>query len=96
MRLVHSAAATTLELGDHDASRFERDLVRRSVGALRADREACAHCGRSPLIGEHVHVYGSGALVCDLCRPRRREEPLAVELVRHSEFGQAVRIKRAA
>ena len=31
-------------------------LLRRGVGALEADRSRCADCGRTPLIGEHVHL----------------------------------------
>lgn len=73
---------------------FERLLLRRGVGALEADRNRCADCGRSPLIGEHVHLYDgrAGGLVCELCRPLRREAPVAREIVRHSEHGHAVRL----
>ena len=35
---------------------------------------ACSHCHRTPLVGEHVHVYGD-RLVCQLCRHLRREPP---------------------
>jgi hypothetical protein len=80
-----------------DVDRFERHLFRRGLGALEADRDRCADCGRTPLIGEHVHLYEarggrSPQLVCELCRQLRREPPLASELVRHSEHGQAVRL----
>jgi hypothetical protein len=73
---------------------FERLLLRRGVGALEQDRERCAHCGRTPLTGEQVHLYEGrkGALVCELCRPLRREAPAATELVRHCEHGHAVRL----
>jgi hypothetical protein len=73
---------------------FERMLMHHCLGALEADRDRCADCGRSPLIGEHVHLYeaGEGSLVCELCRPLRRETPVASELVRHSEHGHAVRL----
>jgi hypothetical protein len=79
-----------------DAARLERQLLRRGVGALAADRDRCADCGRSPLVGERVHLYDRGELVCELCRPLRRTEPVSSELVRHSEFGHTVRVRRAA
>jgi hypothetical protein len=77
---------------------LERVLLRRGVGALEADRNSCADCGRTPLTGEHVHFYGAGRqrVVCELCRPRRREEPVASELVRHCEHGHAVRLTARA
>ena len=36
---------------------LERHLLRRGLGALEADRDCCADCGRTPLTGEHVHLY---------------------------------------
>jgi hypothetical protein len=83
-----------------DVERFEqleRHLLRTGVGALEAERSRCADCGRTPLTGEHVHLYESRAahepkLVCELCRQLRRELPLASELVRHSELGHAVKL----
>jgi hypothetical protein len=33
--------------------------MRRGVDALEADRARCCDCGRTPLIGEHIHLYGS-------------------------------------
>jgi recombinational DNA repair protein (RecF pathway) len=74
---------------------LERVLLRRGVGALEADRHSCADCGRTPLTGEHVHVYDE-RIVCALCRPRRREAPLATELVRHCEHGYTVRLTASA
>jgi hypothetical protein len=77
-----------------EVDRFARLLLRRGVGTLQADRERCADCGRTPLTGEHVHLYEGrrSALVCELCRPLRREPPVATELVRHSEHGHTVRL----
>jgi hypothetical protein len=76
---------------------FERSLLRRGVGALAADRHRCADCRRTPLVGEHVHLYEHDrAIVCELCRPLRREHPAATELVRHSEHGHAVRLTARA
>ena len=73
---------------------FERVLLRRGVGALEADRARCADCGRTPLTGEHVHLYDGRKrrVVCELCRPLRREPPVATELVRHCEHGHTVRL----
>jgi hypothetical protein len=80
-----------------EVDRFERLLLRRGVGALEAGRDRCADCGRTPLTGEHVHLYDGrrAGIVCELCRPLRREEPAATELVRHCERGHTVRITRA-
>jgi len=77
------------------ADKFERFLLRRSVGALEADRSRCIECGRTPLTGEQVHLYDGRrrGIVCDLCRPlRRRDQPVASEIVRHCEHGHAVRM----
>lgn len=77
-----------------DVDVFERVLLRRGVGVLEADRSRCADCGRTPLTGEQVHLYDGrrGGLVCELCRPLRREAPVASELVRHCEHGHTVRL----
>ena len=73
---------------------LERLLLRRGVGALEADRHCCAECGRTPLTGEHVHLYDGRerGIVCELCRPLRRETPVASEIVRHCEHGHTVRL----
>jgi hypothetical protein len=77
-----------------EADGFERSLLRRGVGALEADRDRCADCGRTPLTGEQVHLYDGRkrGIVCELCRPLRREAPVATELVRHCEHGHTVRL----
>ena len=77
---------------------LERLLLRHGVGTLEADRSRCADCGRTPLIGEHVHLYegaGGGARLRAL-PPARREPPVASETVRHSEHGHAVRLTARA
>jgi hypothetical protein len=78
--------------------KLELLLLRRSVGALEADRSRCADCGRTPLTGEEVHVFGGRRrrVVCALCRRRRREAPVASEIVRHAEHGQTVRLTARA
>jgi len=77
---------------------LERILLRRGLGVLEADRSSCDDCGRTPLVGEQIHVYGESRqrIVCELCRPRRRETPLASELVRHFEHGHTVRLTARA
>jgi hypothetical protein len=74
--------------------KLERFLLRRGVGALEADRSRCIDCGRSPLTGEKVHLYDGRrrGLVCELCRPLRREQPVASEIVRSCEHGHTVRL----
>lgn len=80
---------------DHN-EQFERELLRRGVGALSADRHRCEDCHRTPLIGERVYLYDDGRPVCELCRPLRRSTPQASEVVRHSEHGHAVRLTARA
>jgi hypothetical protein len=77
---------------------LERHLLRRGLGALEADRDRCADCGRTPLTGEHVHLYDAhgGEVVCELCRTLRRQAPVASEIVRHCEHGQTVRLTARA
>jgi hypothetical protein len=81
-----------------DAEQLERILLMRGLGALEADRSRCSDCGRTPLTGEHVHLYESRSpeVVCELCRQLRREKPLASEIVRHCEHGQTVRLTARA
>ncbi|HEU0317988.1 MAG TPA: hypothetical protein VFR49_11705 [Solirubrobacteraceae bacterium] len=78
------------------AAEFERHLLRRSVDVLAADRMVCADCGRTPLVGEVLHLFDTGEVVCELCRPLRRGAPVSSLHVRHSEYGQTVRVSRTA
>jgi hypothetical protein len=77
---------------------LERILFRRGLGALEADRSCCADCGRTPLAGEEIHLLGGRRqrIVCELCRPLRRDTPVASEIVRHCEHGHAVRLTARA
>ena len=74
---------------------FELALLRKSVGALADARDRCVHCHRTPLVGEHVHVYAAGRrgeeLVCDLCRPLRTADPDRTVRVRSAEAVPLVR-----
>lgn len=71
---------------------LELELLRRSVGALAADRTPCADCRRTPLVGESVYRYAGEKLVCELCHPLHRGEALGSHLVLGGEHGRAVRI----
>jgi hypothetical protein len=80
-----------------DIEQFERVLLRRGVGVLTSDRNRCVDCGRTPLVGERVHLYEHrGGVVCELCRSLRRHAPVASEIVRHSEHGHGVRLAARA
>jgi hypothetical protein len=72
---------------------LERQLLRRGVGELAADRHACADCGRTPLVGERYHRYARGKVVCELCRAHHDDLPQTSDVVRHSERGHAVRLR---
>jgi len=74
---------------------LERELLRKSVGALEADRARCDDCGRTPLVGERIHRFGDAAVVCELCRGRHAGPPERSEVVLHPERGQTVK-RRAA
>src|SRR5436305_456582 len=84
-------ARTVVTIDEQD---LERALLRKSVGDLSRGTARCADCGRTPLVGETLHRYAGGAVVCELCRSLRRDAPAASEPVRSSEAGLAVRIHR--
>jgi hypothetical protein len=69
---------------------FEISLVRESLRRLTAGRRGCVHCHRTPLVGETVFLYGE-RLVCELCRPLRREAPGGEAIVHSPERGHSVR-----
>ena len=83
----------TLGIWERD---LERELLRKGVDDLRAGVSTCVDCGRAPLVGEHVHVYDDGGLVCQLCRPGHGGEPIRLERVHHSERGHTVRRRARA
>jgi hypothetical protein len=81
------------------APQLEKVLLRRSVGEHEAQRHRCAHCHRTPLTGEVVHIYNAASgerLVCELCRPLRRQAPARSELMHAPEHERSVRIARHA
>jgi hypothetical protein len=77
-------------------SDLERELLRRGVGALTADRHRCVDCGRTPLVGERIHLFDPGEIVCELCKPLRTDDPVGADHVRDGAHGTTVRIRRAA
>jgi hypothetical protein len=99
-RAAHgSSRAAARRLETRGAGTLEDALLRRSVDAAELSHAGCAHCGRVPLIGEMVHVYGTGSgerLVCALCRPKRREAPARSLAMPSPEQDRAVRVLRAA
>ncbi len=73
--------------------------MRRGLDHLIAGREQCGRCHRTPLVGERVYVYDSGALACELCRALEVETPRLSRLVHGPEFGHTMRLtdqRRAA
>jgi hypothetical protein len=73
----------------------ELSFVRASMRALAGGREGCVHCHRTPLLGETIYLYGE-RLVCELCRPLRRESPGRIEIVHSAERDHTVRRRFAA
>jgi hypothetical protein len=86
------------DLQEHHAPELELQLLRRSLRRMSANRWACSRCGRSPLVGERLHVFaleGRESGVCDLCMKAAPEgslgEELRMERVRAGERGLSVR-----
>jgi hypothetical protein len=73
----------------------ELSFVRASMRALAGGRRGCAHCRRTPLVGETIFFYGD-RLVCELCRPLRREAPGHEEVVHSAERDHTVKRRYAA
>jgi hypothetical protein len=71
--------------------------MRRSMDDSAAAQDRCAHCRRTPLIGELVHVYVAAGeeerLVCALCRPLRREAPAGTRLMHSPDHERSVRVR---
>jgi hypothetical protein len=68
----------------------EISLVGKGRGDGHEGHSRCSHCRRTPLVGEHVHLYGEG-MVCQLCRHLRREPPGQTVVVHSSEHLRAVK-----
>jgi len=78
-----------------DRAELERRLLRRGVGRLIAGRSRCSQCRRTPLVGERIHLYEGGRMLCALCRRSEGTEPASSETVHGAEFGHAVRLRAA-
>jgi hypothetical protein len=83
-------ARSTATIGERD---LERELLRKAAVALRESSTRCRDCGRTPLVGERVHVYTRGHRVCELCRPLRREAPERSVTVRGGGAAATVRVQ---
>jgi hypothetical protein len=70
--------------------------MRQGMGSLRARGHRCADCRRTPLMGETIYVFEQGKVVCELCKPLRRGEPVSSEPVHGSEHGATVRVRARA
>jgi len=51
---------------------------------LAEELARCSDCGRTPLIGESVHLYEPTDVVCELCRVLRYDSPVSSALVSYS------------
>ena len=84
----------------HDILELELALLRRGLDErLAGGSERCTSCHRTPLVGERIYEYDSGAVACELCRRRERKAPRGSHLVHGPEFGHTMRIldqRRAA
>jgi hypothetical protein len=76
----------------HDMAELELALLRRSLRAHAHDSERCGRCHRSPLVGERVYTFASGATICELCRTLERSAPVESHTVHGPEFGHTLRI----
>ena len=74
----------------HDTGDLERALLLKGVSARDLREPRCGCCGRRPLIGESMYLYGHEEL-CELCRAGRDDVPSARRLVLHLEHGVSVR-----
>lgn len=73
------------------SSTTDQDPARTNTGEGEPHR--CDGCGRTPLIGESIAHYKSGAVRCDLCRSVHREQPVSESLVKHSPDGPRSRVR---
>ncbi|HEY2769558.1 MAG TPA: hypothetical protein VGI87_03280 [Solirubrobacteraceae bacterium] len=81
-----------MDVPTRDQEDLELALLRHGVDVLSAESERCAKCHRTPLIGERVYTYGSGVVMCELCRVEMPEAPTESRLIHGPEFGHTMRI----
>jgi hypothetical protein len=86
------------DLQEHHAPELELQLLRHGIVDMAADRMRCSRCGRSPLVGERLHVFAAAPEdqhICDLCLEQARKgrlgEPKRVERVGAGERRLIVR-----
>jgi hypothetical protein len=77
---------------------LELALLRGGLDERAAERQRCARCSRTPLIGENVYRYEGGVTVCELCRSLEPGAPLGIDLVHGPAYGNTIRVidQRAA
>ncbi len=87
-----------MNLAAREMPELELALLRRGVHELAAECQRCSRCRRTPLVGERVYTYSSGATVCELCRTLERDAPVGSSVVHGPEFGHTMRVsdQRAA
>jgi hypothetical protein len=87
-----------MEASVSEIEELELALLRRGLDDRADASERCVRCRRNLLVGEQVHVYDGGRVVCDLCRSHERQPPEMVRLVHGPAFGHTIRIidQRAA
>jgi hypothetical protein len=83
---------------EHAIGDLETALLRRGVDQRTAGRVKCRRCARTPLVGEKVHVYEHGEVLCELCKALRPDAPVESQMIRGPELGHSIRItdRRAA
>jgi hypothetical protein len=87
------------ELQEHHSPELELQLLRNGVRSMAAGRWACSKCGRSPLVGEWLQIFGDGGserVICALCLSKvpAPGTPLRTERVRAG--GGRLTVRRAA
>ena len=75
-----------------DTPKLELALLRHGVGQRTTEGDRCQTCERTPLIGERVYVYGSGTILCHLCRRHVQHSPVSSRLVHSPSFGHTIRL----
>lgn len=89
-----------METSADDRLTLELALLHRGLDErLAGGAERCTNCHRTPLVGERIYEYATGAVACELCRRRQRAIPHGSHIVHGPEFGHTMRItdqRRAA
>jgi hypothetical protein len=77
---------------EREIPELELALLRRGMHERTANRQACARCRRTPLIGERVYLPQDGVMLCELCRRHEVDAPADWTLVHGPEFGHTLRL----